>query len=331
MLEKYEVCRGLFHGFDWSALDDGHAAGAAVAPARRRRSTSSRRRTARRGCCGPSPSCRRRSRSRCRTRRRCAIRDDVGFFQAVRAVLAKSAPGEREDRRGARPRHPPDRLQAQSSSDEVVDIFAAAGLKKPDISILSDEFLAEVRGMPQRNLAVELLQKLLEGRDQGTRRSATSSRRAPSPSCSSRRCAVPEPRDRDGPGDRGADRSSPRTCARPTRAARSSGSPTTSSPSTTRSRPTTARSKVLGDETLRAIARELVETVRDERHDRLDGPRERPRAAARARQAHPAQARLPARQAGEGDADGAGAGGGAVGALGGRIGSGLAVAGGPLR
>jgi type I restriction enzyme R subunit len=48
-------------------------------------------------------------------------------------------------------------------SGEVVDIFAAAGLKKPDISILSDEFLAEVRGMPQRNLAVELLQKLLKG------------------------------------------------------------------------------------------------------------------------------------------------------------------------
>ncbi len=45
----------------------------------------------------------------------------------------------------------------------VVDIFAAAGLEKPDISILSDEFLAEVRGMPQRNLAVELLQKLLRG------------------------------------------------------------------------------------------------------------------------------------------------------------------------
>ncbi len=44
-----------------------------------------------------------------------------------------------------------------------MDIFAAAGLQKPDISILSDEFLAEVRGMPQRNLAVELLRKLLEG------------------------------------------------------------------------------------------------------------------------------------------------------------------------
>jgi type I restriction enzyme R subunit len=48
-------------------------------------------------------------------------------------------------------------------SDEIVDIFAAAGLKKPDISILSDEFLGEIRGMPQRNLAVELLRKLLVG------------------------------------------------------------------------------------------------------------------------------------------------------------------------
>ncbi len=48
----------------------------------------------------------------------------------------------------------------------MIDIFAAAGLDKPDISILSDEFLAEVRGMPQRNLAVELLRQAAERRDQ---------------------------------------------------------------------------------------------------------------------------------------------------------------------
>ena len=62
--------------------------------------------------------------------------------------------------------------------------------------------------------------------------------------------------------------------------------------------------RVLGDETLRAIACELVETVRRQRHHRLDAARERPRATPRAGQAHPAQTRLPARQAGEGDADG---------------------------
>ena len=90
------------------------------------------------------------------------IRDDVAFFQAVQAVLAKRAPGE------ARPEEELDHAVRQIISravapEGVVDIFAAAGLKKPDISILSDEFLAEVRGMPQRNLAVELLQKLLKG------------------------------------------------------------------------------------------------------------------------------------------------------------------------
>ncbi|MGB8029558.1 MAG: type I restriction endonuclease subunit R [Terracidiphilus sp.] len=89
------------------------------------------------------------------------IRDDVGFFQAVKAVLAKS------------PTQKVGRVDAELAirqivsnaivSEDVVDIFAAAGLKKPDISILSDEFLAEIQAMPQRNLAVELLQKLLKG------------------------------------------------------------------------------------------------------------------------------------------------------------------------
>ena len=90
------------------------------------------------------------------------IRDDVAFFQAVRSVLAKRAEGE------ARPEEELDHVVRQLvsravASDGVVDIFAAAGLEKPDISILSEEFLAEARGMPQRNLAVELLRKLLKG------------------------------------------------------------------------------------------------------------------------------------------------------------------------
>jgi type I restriction enzyme R subunit len=90
------------------------------------------------------------------------IRDDVAFFQAVQAVLAKRVPGD------ARPEEDIEHAVRQIISravtpEGVIDIFAAAGLAKPDISILSEEFLAEVRGMPQRNLAVELLQKLLKG------------------------------------------------------------------------------------------------------------------------------------------------------------------------
>ncbi len=91
-----------------------------------------------------------------------AIRDDVAFFQAVRAVLAKAAPGDGPADEDLD--HAIRQIVSKAIvSDEVVDIFAAAGLKKPDISILSDEFLAEVRGMPQKNLAVELLRKLLIG------------------------------------------------------------------------------------------------------------------------------------------------------------------------
>lgn len=97
------------------------------------------------------------------------IRDDVGFFQAVRAGLLKRAPGE------AQPEEELDLAVRQIvsravASEGVIDIFAAAGLAKPDISILSDEFLAEVRGMPQRNLAVELLRKLLSGEIRTRRR-----------------------------------------------------------------------------------------------------------------------------------------------------------------
>jgi type I restriction enzyme R subunit len=89
------------------------------------------------------------------------IRDDVGFFQEVRAGLAKATvegEGKSPEEMDTAIRQLVSRAVA---SDGVVDIFAAAGLKKPDISILSDEFLQEVRQLPHRNLAVELLRKLL--------------------------------------------------------------------------------------------------------------------------------------------------------------------------
>jgi type I restriction enzyme R subunit len=89
------------------------------------------------------------------------IRDEVGFFQAVRAGLAKTLAGG-----GGKSDEDIDlairQIVSQAViSDQVIDIFAAAGLKSPDISILSDDFLQEVRDLPQRNLAVELLQKLI--------------------------------------------------------------------------------------------------------------------------------------------------------------------------
>jgi type I restriction enzyme, R subunit len=89
-----------------------------------------------------------------------AIRDDVGFFQAVRARIIKSSP--EHELQAEDIEHAIRQIISRAvASDEVIDIFKAAGLKKPDISILSDEFLADVQNMPQKNVAIELLRKLL--------------------------------------------------------------------------------------------------------------------------------------------------------------------------
>ena len=161
MLKKHDVCCSLFHGFDWSMWTTG-------TPAERL------------GLIPPALEhilAQENGKDRCLQAVRelsqafalavpheetFRIRDDVGFFQQVRTALSKRAEGE------ARPEEDLDLAVRQIvsravASEGVIDIFAAAGLEKPDISILSEEFLAEVQGMPQRNLAVELLQKLLRG------------------------------------------------------------------------------------------------------------------------------------------------------------------------
>jgi type I restriction enzyme R subunit len=98
------------------------------------------------------------------------IRDDVGFLQEGRSALAKAT----VEGRGKTQEEMDTAIQQLVSraviSDEVVDIFASVGLKKPDISILSEEFLKEVRQLPHKNLAVEVLRKLLDNEIKGQRR-----------------------------------------------------------------------------------------------------------------------------------------------------------------
>ena len=161
MLEKYEVCCGLMHGFDWAAWTAGTPMERLnLLPAAQERVLSQedgkdrwlnavRALSQAFALAVPHEETRR-------------IRDDVAFFQAVAAVLSKRAAGERrtEEELDLAVRQIVSRAVA---SEGVMDIFAAAGLDKPDLSVLSDEFLDEVRGMPHRNLAVELLQKLLRG------------------------------------------------------------------------------------------------------------------------------------------------------------------------
>jgi type I restriction enzyme R subunit len=159
MLERFEVCRDLFHGFDHTAYFTGSANEKmkmlpsaqehvlqqpdgkdrfvkAVTELSKAFALSVPRKEA------------------------LDIRDEVAFFQTVKAALVKTERGKR------RPEEDLDFaikqiVSAAIAPEGVIDVFEAAGLQKPDISILSDEFLAEVREMPHRNLAVELLQKLL--------------------------------------------------------------------------------------------------------------------------------------------------------------------------
>jgi type I restriction enzyme R subunit len=161
MLSRYEVCCGMFHGFDRSQWNTGTAQQRlSVLPAAQEhilREEDGKNRFVKAvgdlskafALAVPHD-------------KALEIRDDVAFFQAVRTVLTKGATGGR--------RSPEDLelairqiVSRAVASDGVIDIFEAAGLKKPDISILSDEFLAEIRGMPHKNLAVEMLRKLLEG------------------------------------------------------------------------------------------------------------------------------------------------------------------------
>ena len=89
------------------------------------------------------------------------IRDEVGFFQALRAALIKRT-GDEHGRTPYEIDSAIKQLVSEAvSSNEVEDIFASAGVDKPDISILSDDFLEEVKNLPHKNLAVELLRKLI--------------------------------------------------------------------------------------------------------------------------------------------------------------------------
>jgi type I restriction enzyme R subunit len=161
MLEKHDVCCGLFHGFNRSKWIGGKPQERlGLLPAAQEHILKQK---------DGKDRCLRAVRELSQAfalavphAEAMRIRDDVAFFQAVRAVLAKRAPGD------ARPEEELELAVRQIISravtpEGVVDIFAAAGLDKPDLSILSDEFLAEVRGLPHKNLAVEMLRKLLQG------------------------------------------------------------------------------------------------------------------------------------------------------------------------
>lgn len=157
--EKYEICSGLFHGFDWAKWITGAPAEKlgllplaqehifAQEDGKNRFLKAVTELSQAFALSVPHP-------------QTIALRDDVGFFQAVRSAVAKTT-GD-SGRLVETIDHAIRQIISRAvASEEVIDIFTAAGLKKPDISILSDEFLVEIQNLPQRNLALELLKKLL--------------------------------------------------------------------------------------------------------------------------------------------------------------------------
>ncbi len=160
MLEKYEICAGMLYGFDYVPFQTGSPSErlAVLPPAQEHilaqkdgkdRFVAAVRDLSRAYALAVP----------CNDATR--IRSDVEFFQALRAVLTKSGKGN------GKPEEELDKavreiITRAVAPEGVIDIFAAAGLPNPDISILSDEFLENVRDMKHRNLAVDLLQKLLK-------------------------------------------------------------------------------------------------------------------------------------------------------------------------
>ncbi|STQ89131.1 type I restriction endonuclease subunit R [Iodobacter fluviatilis] len=156
--EKINILQGMLHGFDYSEfITGGHRllAGAAnhvlgLEDGKKRFADNALAMSKAFSLCGTMDEAK-------------AVREEVAFLQAVKVLLIKrdlSAKKLSNDDRELAIRQ----IIGQAvASDEVVDIFDAVGLEKPNIGLLDDEFLAEVRNLPEKNLAVELLERLLEG------------------------------------------------------------------------------------------------------------------------------------------------------------------------
>ena len=163
LLEKMDVLRPMLHGFDYSGfLTGGHRtlAGAAnhVLGIRAGETRDGKKRFADNAlamsqaftlCCTLDEAK--------------AVREEVAFMQGVKVILTKKETSAKRRTDEARELAIRQIISQAVVSESVVDIFDAVGLDKPNIGLLDDEFLAQVRNLPEKNLAVELLERLLEG------------------------------------------------------------------------------------------------------------------------------------------------------------------------
>ncbi len=160
MMEKYEVVKEMLHGFDYGVILQGDAAARLAGVAQGMDFVLSLEDGKKRFLQTVSALTKAFALAVPHAKTM-EIRDEVGLFQEIRTGLVKATLTETERASEDMDTAIKQLVSRAVSSTEVVDIFEAAGLDKPDISILSDEFLAEVNQLPHRNLALELLKKLI--------------------------------------------------------------------------------------------------------------------------------------------------------------------------
>ena len=217
LVEKYEIVSDMFHGFDYRAglIGSPQERLAALAGAiewvldmqqseAARESTKEGKKRAHRRFSDAVLSLSKAFALAAASDEAREIRDEVGFFQTVRAALAKSAPGAGKSS-AERDLAVQQIVSRAVVSTEIVDILKAAGLETPDISILSDEFLAEVQGMEKKNLAMEALRKLLNGEIRSRTRVNVVQARTFSERLEEAIAPLPHERDHDDRGYSGAD------------------------------------------------------------------------------------------------------------------------------
>ena len=158
LAEKLDVLRGMLHGFDYSEfMTGGHKtlAGAAnhilgIKEGKKRFADTAVAMSKAFSLC-------------CTLDEAKTVREEVAFMQGVKVLLTKrelTAQRKSDEQKDFAIRQI---ISSAVVSDSVVDIFDAVGLDKPNIGLLDDEFLAQVKNLPERNLAVELLERLLHG------------------------------------------------------------------------------------------------------------------------------------------------------------------------
>lgn len=170
LLEKLDILRGMLHGFDYSGFKTGgHKVLAGAAnhilglPSQTKDKHSQAVRDGKKRFADAALAMRQAFSLCCTLDEAKAVRDEVAFLQAVKVILTKrdlSQQKKTDEQREAAVRQ---LINQAVVSESVVDIFDAVGLDKPNIGLLDEEFLNQVRQLPEKNLAVELLERLLEG------------------------------------------------------------------------------------------------------------------------------------------------------------------------